>query len=786
MTRWADYLAHGWRLVAIAPGRKGPRAEGWNKIGHPFEPQALGAGLRHAESGTCAVDVDDYDRAAAFLAEHGIDLAELMAAPESVQVHSGRAGRGKLLYALRTPLPSFQLAPYKVLNPETGKEVTYHALELRCAAKNGLTVQDVLPPSIHPGTGRAYEWRYGDPLLGHWSNLPPLPAALEALWRAQIEPAALAPAVPQEAKGATPEELAHLLKLKDPNDCGYDEWLKVGMMIHHEMRGSPAGYALWCDWSARCPKHDTTHMLVKWRSFHSDAANPVTLGSLRSEVVAAPEEFPVEAAPAAEEFGAYYDGAGEDTRPAAVARALLETRLVYLLGQDRYYFIPNAKQPIANLDKFGECGLTPRAVHMLFNPHMPLVITETKNGAKHVRRTPVEHLEESRTKLMVGALGFHPGAPRLYTEDGVEYLNRYVQTDVEALQPKPHETEAWQFLIGRIKDDLFRRWLLKFYAHALQKPGVKIQSAPLLFSQATGTGKSTLMKTIPTLLFGTQYVKPVSSEVINSRFTGVLADTWWVVLDELRTSGLKQDRVALANKLKPWITEPFIEIEKKGLDPYTIRNRVQITGTSNFSDAVQIDDEDRRWAISEMGGNTMTARERQDLYGGFLNTARAPGVLRWIFQQENIIGFDPAGKPPETAGKSTMIVAGLGQVETRIAEAIYSCKAPFDRDIVRLSDVQDMLAGQFQPSLLRLGVMLRREPIGAHKMNEAGGNFWCWRNFAKWKRCTGTERSLHQETGARPSGVQWDLSIPVAIRAAVGDDVEADSVDDLLGELAHG
>lgn len=45
----------------------------------------------------------------------------------------------------------------------------------------------------------------------------------------------------------------------------YDDWMTVGMAIHHQTRGR--GYELWRDWSAESDKHDEAQMLMKWRSF---------------------------------------------------------------------------------------------------------------------------------------------------------------------------------------------------------------------------------------------------------------------------------------------------------------------------------------------------------------------------------------------------------------------------------------------------------------------------------------------------------------------------------------
>jgi hypothetical protein len=54
-------------------------------------------------------------------------------------------------------------------------------LELRCASRDGSTVQDVLPPSIHPETGKPYE------LLGDIAQIPEIPPALLVVWQSLLE-----------------------------------------------------------------------------------------------------------------------------------------------------------------------------------------------------------------------------------------------------------------------------------------------------------------------------------------------------------------------------------------------------------------------------------------------------------------------------------------------------------------------------------------------------------------------------------------------------------------------
>jgi len=184
-----EYVRHGLAVCAIPLGRKGPAAIGWNSLENAItSPDAAATltgnvGLLHAWSGTMALDVDDWGAASEWLLARGINLGQLFAAPDRVEIVSGRAGRGKLLFRLPTSLG----LPIQTLQiKDDGGEMI---LEFRCADKSGNTVQDVLPPSIHPDTGRPYLWGGS----GDWRKLPVIPEALLQVWQDEL---------PKRAKGS--------------------------------------------------------------------------------------------------------------------------------------------------------------------------------------------------------------------------------------------------------------------------------------------------------------------------------------------------------------------------------------------------------------------------------------------------------------------------------------------------------------------------------------------------------------------------------------------------------
>lgn len=256
-----EYAAHGWALVPIDKGSKGPKTTGWNKLENCITSADQCArikgnvGLAHLYSGTCVMDFDDFAKSTAWLKGKGIDLSEIWAAGDAVRISSGRPNRGKLLFRLPDGVESL---PTHILQD--------HGIELRCASGNGLTVQDVLPPSVHPDTGQPYTWDYPEPLLGHWSCPPVLPAPVLEVWQAIGKSAAVAtPAGGKPPLDLTPAQIEEALGALDPDET-YGEWLKVGMALHHQTEGQ--GFDVWDAWSSKGGKYQGEQDLQKhWDSF---------------------------------------------------------------------------------------------------------------------------------------------------------------------------------------------------------------------------------------------------------------------------------------------------------------------------------------------------------------------------------------------------------------------------------------------------------------------------------------------------------------------------------------
>jgi putative DNA primase/helicase len=256
----SDYAAHGLALVPIPTGQKGPSSKGWNErenvITDPQKASSLkgNIGLAHvySEPRTMALDIDDLPKARVWLGERGVDLDALLEADDGVQISSGRKGRAKLLY--RLPPEAAPIRIKQITDPKTGDMW----LEFRCASANGRTMQDVLPPSIHPETGKPYEWAG----KGNWRSIPEIPDQLLQVWQSQLKPttkpSSRADMAADDSSVITlpPETIRDLrsaLLSMRADDHGL--WVKAGMALKPL---GDIGRGLWLEWSLTSEKsqHD--------------------------------------------------------------------------------------------------------------------------------------------------------------------------------------------------------------------------------------------------------------------------------------------------------------------------------------------------------------------------------------------------------------------------------------------------------------------------------------------------------------------------------------------------
>ena len=95
----------------------------------------------------------------------------------------------------------------------------------------------------------------------------------------------LGPAPEPKPIGDLTERVRHLAAMLQhlDSDGSYDEWIKVGMALHHETGGSEEGFAVFNEWSARGRKYPgESESRQKWASLDGYTGTRITAGTLRA------------------------------------------------------------------------------------------------------------------------------------------------------------------------------------------------------------------------------------------------------------------------------------------------------------------------------------------------------------------------------------------------------------------------------------------------------------------------------------------------------------------------
>lgn len=135
--------------------------------------------------------------------------------------------------------------------------------------------------------------------------------------------------------------------------------------------------------------------------------------------------------------------------------------------------------------------------------------------------------------------------------------------------------------------------MINWLAWQVQRRGEKILWSPLI-QGIEGIGKSFIGLAARAML-GNNNVKTVSTTELASIYNAWAQGACLVIADEIRIAG--HNRHDIINRLKPLITDPYIQISEKHVTAYNTTNVSNYFCTTNYKDAVPLTATDRRWWI---------------------------------------------------------------------------------------------------------------------------------------------------------------------------------------------
>jgi hypothetical protein len=211
--------------------------------------------------------------------------------------------------------------------------------------------------------------------------------------------------------------------------------------------------------------------------------------------------------------------------------------------------------------------------------------------------------------------------------------------------------------------------MVTWFAHRVQRPGQKINHAPVMGGKA-GIGKDTILEPLKRAV-GHWNFREVSPVQIMGRFNGFLKA---VVLrvSEARDLG-EVDRYKLYEHMKAFEAAPpdKLRVDEKNRREYDIVNCCGIVYTTNHrTDGLYIPADDRRHFVdwSELSKDHFEPDYFPDFWrwyeeGGFRHVAA-------YLTELDISDFDPCAPPPKTDAFWAIVGAGRAPEESEISDAL--------------------------------------------------------------------------------------------------------------------
>ena len=138
--------------------------------------------------------------------------------------------------------------------------------------------------------------------------------------------------------------------------------------------------------------------------------------------------------------------------------------------------------------------------------------------------------------------------------------------------------------------------LEQYLAFCIRNPGVKTRWIPLIVS-VEGVGKGLLMRMISKLI-GTKYVNEnVSFADITEKHSVIAVGALFICLNEVVLDKQYSTKRTISSKIKPFITDDFLNINDKGIRPYKYLNNCNALVFSNDKDCLHVDTSSRRYLV---------------------------------------------------------------------------------------------------------------------------------------------------------------------------------------------
>lgn len=375
-------------------------------------------------------------------------------------------------------------------------------------------------------------------------------------------------------------------------------------------------------------------------------------------------------------------------------RAEWHNRFAYIVDDDAYF----DRQTCSEISR--------RAFNALFR-HVDCTSAGLSGKPRRVDASHwFDEQREARGAYALKGLTYAAGEDWLVQKDGLVYGNLW--RDARPQTAGGGDVTPWLDHCRRLVPDAGElEHILDAMAFKVQNARIKINHA-VLHGGRGGCGKDTMWAPFIWAVCGPHEKNKglIDNDSLLSQW-GYQLEAEIVVLNELKEPDAR-DRRTLANKLKPIIAAPpeMLTINRKGLHPYDMVNRIFMLAFTNEDMPITLDSDDRRWFCVWSDAPKMTASEAQRLWGWY-KSGGFEAIAGWL-KARDVSRFNPQGVPPMTEYKQKLIYVGMSNAEGYVYHEIEAGHAPFNADVIAgpwhkiLKDLTDATNGSVrvvQPAL---------------------------------------------------------------------------------------
>ena len=304
------------------------------------------------------------------------------------------------------------------------------------------------------------------------------------------------------------------------------------------------------------------------------------------------------------------------------------------------------------------------------------------NGRKVEASICFDENRQAMNARLLRGVTYAAGEAVLVARDGEVFGNRWRNARPDVSSVQPGDVSPW---LGHCKllvpEPAELEHVLDMMAFKVQNPSVKINHAAL-HGGDEGCGKDSMWAPFLWAVCGPHLRNRglIDADGLLSQW-GYQLESEILILNELKEPEAASRRM-LANKLKPVIAAPpdMIVINRKGLHPYNMLNRMFVLAFTNDPVPISIPSQDRRWFCLWSTAPRMDPAEADKLWrwyksGGFEK------IAAWMHARD-VSKFNPAAAPPFTEFKANLVEHGMSIAESYLVDLIRVRAGEFSRGVV--------------------------------------------------------------------------------------------------------